>query len=609
MSWLLTLKKADGGSLSYSSYNTHRAGLFNLFRLYNVAMPNTLERELTTLFKGLKRKIARDTTAGTEKIKVGKDPLSFSLYQFLCTSLLKEKCKDAIFTRTFLIISWNLMCRASNGFQIQFAHMEWKEDALRIYFAHMKNDQCGERPRDPRHIYANPVLPEVCPILALGIYWSCFSFDTDSLFPGNNQYERFRKQLQVLFSKENVKDELNRRGIDSDDIGTHSIRKGSSTFCASGSTACPSSTAIHLRAGWSFGGVQNTYLRYESAGDMYVGRTVSGLPLDSYKFAILPPHFPGATNDVKTALSVIFPGLPRNLRYIAEFALASLVYHVPFLRTNIPPEHRIFNTPLFQDKDLLVSLSKQVRCCYESTKLKASGVPPHISLLSQMKGLQQDAVRTLEAIEKNRLDVVQDIVRELEERAIGARAVTYDGLDMMIESCLERAGIPSLVERLSTIASGTTASNSSSDPPSSESEESRCFYYWDNRYRRVPKDFVFPECGVRQMWQLWMCGHTAHGYMPLRHLESIDLNIKDSKKRLSDLRFIMHMLEEKAQEEGVWSGQRPSLLQANEMYDACKIVVEVPIETENKKRKRRREQLTWRTVVNLLRRKQLRVHS
>ncbi len=44
MSWLLALKNADGGSLSYSSYNTHRAGLFNLFRLYNVAMPNTLER-------------------------------------------------------------------------------------------------------------------------------------------------------------------------------------------------------------------------------------------------------------------------------------------------------------------------------------------------------------------------------------------------------------------------------------------------------------------------------------------------------------------------------------------------------------------------------------
>ena len=122
---------------------------------------------VTTLFKGLKRKIARDTTAGMEKIKVGKDPISFSLYQFLCASLLKQKCKDALFTRTFLIICWNLMCRASKAFQIQFAHMEWKEGAFRIFFAHMKNDQCGERPRDPRHIYANPVLPEVCPILAL----------------------------------------------------------------------------------------------------------------------------------------------------------------------------------------------------------------------------------------------------------------------------------------------------------------------------------------------------------------------------------------------------------------------------------------------------------
>jgi hypothetical protein len=68
--------------------------------------------------------------------------------------------------------------------------------------------------------------------------------------------------------------------MDSDDIGTHSIRKGSSTNCASGSTACPSSTAIHLRAGWSLGGVQNTY---ESVSDMYVGRTASELPLDSYK--------------------------------------------------------------------------------------------------------------------------------------------------------------------------------------------------------------------------------------------------------------------------------------------------------------------------------------
>jgi hypothetical protein len=62
-----------------------------------------------------------------------------------------------------------------------------------IYFATMKNDQEGERPRDPRHVYANPYNPEICPILALGIYWMCCPFDAKSakLFPGSDQYDRY----------------------------------------------------------------------------------------------------------------------------------------------------------------------------------------------------------------------------------------------------------------------------------------------------------------------------------------------------------------------------------------------------------------------------------
>ena len=32
------------------------------------------------------------------------------------------------------------------------------------------------------------------------------------------------------------------------------------------------------QAGWAFGGVQNTYLRYEAAGDMHCGRAASRLP-------------------------------------------------------------------------------------------------------------------------------------------------------------------------------------------------------------------------------------------------------------------------------------------------------------------------------------------
>ena len=62
-----------------------------------------------------------------------------------------------------------------------------------------------------------------------------------SCFPGANQEDRFRKILKQLFKKH----EVNLDGYDIDELGTHSIRKGATTYASSGSTASPSSVAIH----------------------------------------------------------------------------------------------------------------------------------------------------------------------------------------------------------------------------------------------------------------------------------------------------------------------------------------------------------------------------
>ena len=70
-----------------------------------------------------------------------------------------------------MITYWNLMCRSANAFTIKHSHMEWKRDSLGVFFAQMKNDQGGERPKDARHVYPNPLMPEICPLLSLGIYW------------------------------------------------------------------------------------------------------------------------------------------------------------------------------------------------------------------------------------------------------------------------------------------------------------------------------------------------------------------------------------------------------------------------------------------------------
>ncbi|EKX45593.1 hypothetical protein GUITHDRAFT_44021, partial [Guillardia theta CCMP2712] len=109
--------------------------------------------------------------------------------------------------------------------------MRWNEDHLQIYFAHSKTDQSGDRPRDPRNIYANPISPEICPILALGIYFLCYVPDDQWLFPGRSQYKRF---MQMDTVQRAVTTHLLSLGLQPQDIGIHSIRKGSATFCASG---------------------------------------------------------------------------------------------------------------------------------------------------------------------------------------------------------------------------------------------------------------------------------------------------------------------------------------------------------------------------------------
>ena len=71
---------------------------------------------------------------------------------------------------------------------------------------------------------------------------------------------------------------------------------------------------------------------------MYVGRTVSGLPIDQPEFAILPPNFEGAdTAVIKNALRLVFPTLPKYLNRVGEFAMASLVYYYQFLHNTWPP--------------------------------------------------------------------------------------------------------------------------------------------------------------------------------------------------------------------------------------------------------------------------------
>ncbi|KAJ0396165.1 hypothetical protein ATCC90586_012238 [Pythium insidiosum] len=179
VAWLVTLQKGNGKSPGLSTFNNHRAALFNLFREYRVSMSAELQSELTTMFRGIKRSVAEQTANGQVSIKVGKDPLDPEVYEFLCIHMLTSCSKGMAFARAFLVITWNLMCRSSNTVGIMNSHISWRGDAMCVFFAHMKNDQIGTRPSDPRYIYANPLRPAICPNLALAVYWAVYTIDRD----------------------------------------------------------------------------------------------------------------------------------------------------------------------------------------------------------------------------------------------------------------------------------------------------------------------------------------------------------------------------------------------------------------------------------------------
>lgn len=173
--WLVLLE-VEKGQPSNATFNRHRSALRNLYQMYHQRQSVEFSDELSILFRGLKRDNADRKANGEGTVKEGKDPLDFGLYTHICELILKEGTKDAIFAHTFMVLAWNLMCRAMNVAEICWNHVAWHEDALQIYFAHTKTDQLGDRPKDARHLYANPVVPAICPVTALGVFLYFFLF-------------------------------------------------------------------------------------------------------------------------------------------------------------------------------------------------------------------------------------------------------------------------------------------------------------------------------------------------------------------------------------------------------------------------------------------------
>ena len=109
-----------------------------------------------------------------------------------------------------------------------------------------KGNQSGDA-TEPKCIFANPLKPAICPVLSLAVFYFCRQRPLLSLFREKHSEDRFGSCLRTLLERL-PQPLLDLLGVGVEEIGTHSGRKGASTFSLLFPDG-PSPIAVFKRAG------------------------------------------------------------------------------------------------------------------------------------------------------------------------------------------------------------------------------------------------------------------------------------------------------------------------------------------------------------------------
>jgi hypothetical protein len=229
-------------------------------------------------------------------------------------------------------------------------------------------------------------------------------------------------------------------GAEIHDLGTHSVRKGASSYAA-GVVNGASAMAISQRAGWSLGGVQDRYIFQEVGSDQLCGRIVSGLNFNDTSFLTLPPHFDKEGQKLLPDFLKLYPSInnpyfPSCFKQVIPYLIASLLYHEAWMRSNFSNNHPIFSSPLFtllsstQRAELLSHVKVSKNRDNESNMI-ATGVPTHLIIANEISDLKSDWNNKWENFGKEVTKLPEMVTSNILERAQvnGALPVTSKDMD------------------------------------------------------------------------------------------------------------------------------------------------------------------------------------
>lgn len=86
--------------------------------------------------QGFYRIVANEWQAGFGKVREGKDPMTYELYQLVCQWFINLGTDDGIWAHLFLVLTWNLVCRVNNTGEFVSATLKGQMIHFRIFCQH-----------------------------------------------------------------------------------------------------------------------------------------------------------------------------------------------------------------------------------------------------------------------------------------------------------------------------------------------------------------------------------------------------------------------------------------------------------------------------------------
>ena len=370
---------------SYTRVCAFSSAIKYLHEAQGISVPDSTAAAISKVRKEVLHDVSKQRQNGA-RAHVGGNPLPFEAYKALCSEILhtctSTRCTRFVFGHTYLIMNWNLCCRSDIMQSINLNDLVVRRDACEVSVPNTTKTQPGaaHATKHVCNIFANPVTPEICPILSLGIYFavnecnvahdSSGSVQYPQLFPGSQQSSRFSQ-----FLKRTLASVVTRDGSlpAVSTIGTASIRKGSTAHVVNSTSA----GASH-------------------APNSYVGRVRAGLPASSADFAVLPPQWKSEfLSSVAPWIPIAFGSYSQLplLHPLLQRCLASLVFHRDFLRRTLPESHLLFHNRIFADASVMNDLSSKVVLPSQlDSSRRATGIPPHTIILRRLDELESKII-------------------------------------------------------------------------------------------------------------------------------------------------------------------------------------------------------------------------